>query len=218
MLQPCMAAHADDAADFSDSVADTPVPEIIDPVFAKTSQNARFLLSENKRFGLVFVKTGSINSGTDDVTDSPGGRQAGIDLPMSALQTGAEEEDQVKEDAAATTRRQAAPNSSAATASPPSFSTTPGGDSVTGTVVATCEAVVPTGGMGPENEWFKKRKERIMNAMNKGVRDKMEKWLEKKEKQLEEEKEKQLKDERSSGSRRSRSCSWSRRRRRRGSR
>ncbi len=42
----------------------TPVPEIIDPVFTKTSQNARFLLSENERFGLVFVKTGSINSGT----------------------------------------------------------------------------------------------------------------------------------------------------------
>jgi hypothetical protein len=42
----------------------SPVPEIIDPVFAKTSQNARFLLSENERFGLVFVKTGSINSGT----------------------------------------------------------------------------------------------------------------------------------------------------------
>ncbi len=41
------------------------VPEIIDPVFAKTSQNARFLLSENERFGLVFVKTGSINSGID---------------------------------------------------------------------------------------------------------------------------------------------------------
>jgi hypothetical protein len=40
------------------------VPEIIDPVFAKTNQNARFLLSENERFGLVFVKTGSINSGT----------------------------------------------------------------------------------------------------------------------------------------------------------
>ncbi len=36
-----------------------------DPVFVKTSQNARFLLSENERFGLVFVKTGSINSGTD---------------------------------------------------------------------------------------------------------------------------------------------------------
>ncbi len=40
------------------------MPEILDPVFAKTSQNARFLLSENERFGLVFVKTGSINSGT----------------------------------------------------------------------------------------------------------------------------------------------------------
>ncbi len=39
------------------------MPEIIDPVFVKTSQNARFLLSENERFGLVFVKTGSINSG-----------------------------------------------------------------------------------------------------------------------------------------------------------
>ncbi len=34
-----------------------PVPEIIDPVFTKTSQNACFLLSENERFGLVFVKT-----------------------------------------------------------------------------------------------------------------------------------------------------------------
>jgi hypothetical protein len=42
------------------------VPEIIDPVFAKTSQNARFLLSENERFELVFVKTGSLNSGTGE--------------------------------------------------------------------------------------------------------------------------------------------------------
>ncbi len=45
-------------------MCETPVPEIIDPVFAKTSQNARFLLSENERFGLVFVKSGSVNSGT----------------------------------------------------------------------------------------------------------------------------------------------------------
>ena len=37
------------------------MPEIIDPVFAKTSQNARFLLSENEHFGLVFVKTGSVS-------------------------------------------------------------------------------------------------------------------------------------------------------------
>jgi hypothetical protein len=39
----------------------------IDPVFAKTSQYARFLLSENERFRLVFVKTVSINSGTGKV-------------------------------------------------------------------------------------------------------------------------------------------------------
>ncbi len=48
------------------------MPEIIDPVFAKISQNARFLLSENERFGLVFVKTGSINSGTGDVREGLG--------------------------------------------------------------------------------------------------------------------------------------------------
>ncbi len=33
-----------------------PVPEFINPVFAKTMKN--------ERFGLVFAKTGSINSGT----------------------------------------------------------------------------------------------------------------------------------------------------------
>jgi hypothetical protein len=42
------------------------VPEIIDLVFAKTSQNARFLLSENERFGLVFVKTGTFWYGSED--------------------------------------------------------------------------------------------------------------------------------------------------------
>jgi hypothetical protein len=42
----------------------TPVPEIIDPVFAKTSPKCSFCMTENERFGLVFVKTGSINSGT----------------------------------------------------------------------------------------------------------------------------------------------------------
>jgi hypothetical protein len=40
-----------------------PVPEFIDPVFAKTSLKRS--ITENERFGLVFVKTGSINSGTD---------------------------------------------------------------------------------------------------------------------------------------------------------
>jgi hypothetical protein len=35
--------------------AQNTVPEIIDPVFAKTSQNARFLLSENERFWIHSV-------------------------------------------------------------------------------------------------------------------------------------------------------------------
>ncbi len=56
-----------------------PVPEFIDPVFAKTSQNARFLLSENERFGLVFVKTGSINSVTDLVQNKPRPASMGTD-------------------------------------------------------------------------------------------------------------------------------------------
>jgi hypothetical protein len=41
-----------------------PVPEFIDPVFVKTSPIRSFLVMENERFGLVFAKTGSINSGT----------------------------------------------------------------------------------------------------------------------------------------------------------
>ncbi len=41
------------------------VPEIIDPVFVKTSPIRSFLVIENERFGLVFAKTGSINSGTE---------------------------------------------------------------------------------------------------------------------------------------------------------
>jgi hypothetical protein len=40
------------------------VPEFIDPVFAKTSPKRAFSMTENERFGLVFLKTGSINSGT----------------------------------------------------------------------------------------------------------------------------------------------------------
>ena len=47
------------------------MPEIIDPVFAKTSQNARFLLSENEHFGHVFVKTGSINLGKKGKNGGP---------------------------------------------------------------------------------------------------------------------------------------------------
>ncbi len=41
-----------------------PVPEFIDPVFTKTSRKRSFSRIGNERFGLVFVKTGSITSGT----------------------------------------------------------------------------------------------------------------------------------------------------------
>jgi hypothetical protein len=39
------------------------VPEFIYPVFAKTSPKRSLSLIINERFGLVFAKTGSINSG-----------------------------------------------------------------------------------------------------------------------------------------------------------
>ncbi len=41
-----------------------PVPEFIDTVFVKTSPKRSFSVIQNERFGLVFVKTGSIISGT----------------------------------------------------------------------------------------------------------------------------------------------------------
>ena len=46
---------------------DCTVPEFIDPVFAKTSPKRSFSITENERFELVFVKIGSINSGTGEV-------------------------------------------------------------------------------------------------------------------------------------------------------
>jgi hypothetical protein len=45
-------------------VKTSPVPGFIDLVFTKTSPKRWFSITENERFGLVFVKTGSINSGT----------------------------------------------------------------------------------------------------------------------------------------------------------
>ncbi len=54
-----------------------PVPEFIDLVFAKTSPKRLFSITEKDRFGLVFVNTGSINSGTDLVSRHG---------PMNALQ------------------------------------------------------------------------------------------------------------------------------------
>jgi hypothetical protein len=41
-----------------------PVPECIDPVFAKGSLKRSFSMTENERYGLVFAKTMSINLGT----------------------------------------------------------------------------------------------------------------------------------------------------------
>ncbi len=40
------------------------VPKFIDPVFAKTSPKRSFSVIQNEPFGLVFVKTWSIISGT----------------------------------------------------------------------------------------------------------------------------------------------------------
>jgi hypothetical protein len=44
------------------------VPEFMDPVFAKTRPKRSFSIIQNERLGLVFAKTGSINSGTGLVT------------------------------------------------------------------------------------------------------------------------------------------------------
>ncbi len=43
------------------------MPEFTNPVFAKTSPKRSFSIIENERFGLVFAKTGFINSGTGEL-------------------------------------------------------------------------------------------------------------------------------------------------------
>ncbi len=45
-------------------MASFPMPEFIDPVFAKTCPKRSFSMIENERFGLFFANTKSINSGT----------------------------------------------------------------------------------------------------------------------------------------------------------
>ncbi len=47
------------------------MPEFIDPAFAKTSPKRSFSMTENERFGLVFTKTGFINSGTGPLIKLP---------------------------------------------------------------------------------------------------------------------------------------------------
>ncbi len=51
------------------------MPEIIDPVFAKTSPKRPFCMTENERFRLFFVKTGSINSVVLDLAMIKGNSQ-----------------------------------------------------------------------------------------------------------------------------------------------
>ncbi len=41
-------------------IFDKTMPEIIEPVFAKTSPKCSFSMTENERFGRVFANTGSI--------------------------------------------------------------------------------------------------------------------------------------------------------------
>ncbi len=53
------------------SIPQSSVPEFIDPVFAKTSPKRSFSMSENERFGMDFVKTGFINSGTTQSSAVP---------------------------------------------------------------------------------------------------------------------------------------------------
>jgi hypothetical protein len=55
---------AKDSFIYGGAIREHPVPEFIDPVFAKTSPKRSFSVIENERFGLVFAKTESRNSGT----------------------------------------------------------------------------------------------------------------------------------------------------------
>ncbi len=58
-----------------------PVPKFIDPVFAKKSPKRSM---KNERFGLVFAKTGSINSGTGRLGSEGVAEQFGIALALPA--------------------------------------------------------------------------------------------------------------------------------------
>jgi hypothetical protein len=62
-FQHCFICLPSDSTVVEDA-GNEPVPEFIDPEFAKTSPKRSFSVIENERFGLVFAKTGSIISGT----------------------------------------------------------------------------------------------------------------------------------------------------------
>jgi hypothetical protein len=109
----------------------------------------------------------------DDMADSPGDRQAGIDLPLSALQAGAKEETQVKKDAATTTRKQAGPSSSAAVGSSSSPSTKPNHLQLKGEVKEQLMNKVCDWFKGKwfkkEEKWFKEKREWLKNKMKEQV-------------------------------------------------
>ncbi len=54
------------------------VPEFIDPVSTKASPKRSFSMTKSERFGLVFGKTGSINSGTGGLCRLPDAPKAPI--------------------------------------------------------------------------------------------------------------------------------------------
>jgi hypothetical protein len=204
------AAHADDMAGFPEGMPGT--PEEVTATAAHTDDMAGFpdgMLCEPEDVTATADTSDGVADFSDGVADTPDDGadsqedgQVDFGLPLSALQAGIEEKDQLKEDAATTTGRRAAPSSSAAVASPSSLSTTPGGDSVTETVVAAREAIVSTGRMAVGDE--KEKQLKMEKQLEKEKQLKMEKQLEmekqlKMEKQLEMEKqlkmEKQLEKE-----------------------
>jgi hypothetical protein len=56
---------AEDAIIYCATIRDHPVPEFIDPVFAKTSPKRSFSVTEKERFDLVFAKTAWVYISSD---------------------------------------------------------------------------------------------------------------------------------------------------------
>jgi gas vesicle protein len=143
-----MASHADDVTSFPDGMASK--PEDVIAMAAHVDEVADF--------------SDGVADTPDDVADSPGDRQAGLGLPLSAFRTGATEETGVKKDAATTTRGQAGPSSAAAIASSSSPSTTPKHTQLKDEIEEQLKEEV--------GDWFEKRKEWVKNKMELWPKDK----------------------------------------------
>jgi hypothetical protein len=68
LLEICLYLHSFELFNCGHGTPYTSVPEFIDPVFTKTSPKRSFSLNRKRAFWLVFAKTGSIISGTVQVT------------------------------------------------------------------------------------------------------------------------------------------------------